>query len=74
MDTTTLIPDNQHRTRDCKNQDLPKSKSQTKVRQTRLKSLHEQNLMITQEELDALETYTLMIRNKLNILKAVYEV
>ncbi|ERT08840.1 hypothetical protein M595_1183 [Lyngbya aestuarii BL J] len=74
MDTTTLIPENQHRIRECRNQDLPKPKSQTKVRKTHLKSLHEQNLMITQEELDALETYTLMIRNKLSILKAVYEI
>ncbi|MEB3278023.1 MAG: hypothetical protein VKK42_03755 [Lyngbya sp.] len=74
MDSNTLIPENEQRIREYQNQDLPKLKPQTKIRQAQLKWLQEQNLMITQEELEALETYTLMIRNKLTLLKAVYEV
>ncbi len=74
MDTTTLIPKNEQRMREYQNQDLPKLKPQTTIRQAQLKWLQEQNLMITQEELEALETYSLRIRNKLNILREVYEV
>lgn len=74
METTTLIPENEQRMREYQNQDLPKLKPRTKIRQAQLKWLQEQNLMITQEELEALETYSLRIRNKLNILREVYEV
>ncbi|WP_413165096.1 hypothetical protein ACL6C3_02645 [Capilliphycus salinus ALCB114379] len=74
MKTPNLISENERRIREYQNHQLPKLKPQTKVRQAQLKWLQEQNLMITQEELEALETYTLMIRNKLSILKEVYEV
>ncbi|MCG5059203.1 MAG: hypothetical protein KA714_14780 [Limnoraphis sp. WC205] len=74
METTTLITANEQRIREYQNQDIPKLKPQTKMRQAQLKWLQDQNLMITQEELEALETYTFRIRNKLSLLRDVYEV
>ncbi|MDY7021037.1 MAG: hypothetical protein SWJ54_06700 [Cyanobacteriota bacterium] len=73
MNTDTLILETEQQLREYQNQDLPKLKPKTKIRQAQLKWLQEQNLMITQEELEAFETYSLMVRNKLNILKAVYQ-
>lgn len=73
MNTDTLMPENEQQIREYQNQDLPKLKPKSTMGQAQLKWLQEQNLIITQEELEALETYTFRVRNKLNILKAVYE-
>ncbi|MEL7034410.1 MAG: hypothetical protein AAFO04_02140 [Cyanobacteria bacterium J06592_8] len=73
MNTDTLILEAEHQVQEYQNQDLPKLKPRSKIRQAQLQWLQEQNLMITQDELEAFETYSLMVRNKLNILKAVYQ-
>lgn len=67
MNANTLTAEN-------KSRDLPKLKPQTQIGQAQQKRLYEQNLMITSEELEALENYTQMIRNKLTLLKEVYEI
>ena len=67
MSANTLTSENQSR-------DLAQLKPQTQTGQAQQKWLYEQNLMITSEELEALENYTQMIRNKLTLLKEVYEI
>ena len=47
--------------------------SQIQMHHSQVNWLQDQNLIMTSEELEAFETYTQMIRDKLIILREIYE-